>query len=83
MPPFTSETARRARQRKAGLAAARYWRGQDFANLKLARQQRSQIALSRRLAKMIRELAEYNLTVFHRPTGRQVTPEMLTRRRHT
>lgn len=37
MPSFTSETGRRARRRKAGLASARYWRSRRFANLVKAR----------------------------------------------
>ena len=57
MPPFTSETARRARQRKAGLASARLSREQGFANLKLARQQRSLNAWRRREEKRQREAA--------------------------
>ena len=57
MPPFTSETARRARQRKAGLASARHWRGRGFANLELARQQRSLNAWRRREEKRQREAA--------------------------
>jgi hypothetical protein len=77
MPPFTSETARRARCRKAGFAAARHWQGRGFENLKLARKRRSRNALLRRLAKMIRALAESDLIVINRRTGRQVTPEML------
>jgi hypothetical protein len=48
MPPFTSETAWRARQRKAGLAAARYWKARGFANVERARQQRSLNAWQRR-----------------------------------
>jgi hypothetical protein len=48
MPPFTSETARRARQRKAGLAAARHWRECGFANLARAREQRQLKMLARR-----------------------------------
>ena len=64
MPPFTSETARRARQRKAGLAAARYWRGRGFANLKLARRQRSLNAARLREERMRRE-AEQRHTVIH------------------
>ena len=48
MPLFTSETGRRARQRKAGLAAARYWRAQGFPNLERAREQRSLYAELRR-----------------------------------
>lgn len=77
MAQFTSETAWRARQRKAGLAAARYWREHGFANLELARQQRSDNASSRRMAKMIKELAENDLIVIDRRTGRQVKAEML------
>jgi hypothetical protein len=52
------ETARLARQRKAGLASARLWREQGFANLKLARQQRSLNAWRRREEKREREVAE-------------------------
>jgi hypothetical protein len=37
---FTSETGRKARCRKAGLAAARYWRKSGFKNLELAREVR-------------------------------------------
>ena len=47
MPSFTSETARRARQRKAGLAAARHWRERGFANLERAREQRRLNILAR------------------------------------
>jgi hypothetical protein len=47
MALFTSETARRARQRKAGLAAARRWRERGFANLERARQQRRLNILAR------------------------------------
>jgi hypothetical protein len=48
MPLFTPETGRRARQRKAGLASARYWRERGFANLERARDARSQYAELRR-----------------------------------
>jgi len=48
MPLFTSETGFRARQRKAGLAAARHWRAHGFANLERAREARSQYAALRR-----------------------------------
>jgi hypothetical protein len=48
MPLFNSETGRRARQRKAGLAAARYWRERDFENLVRAREARSRYAALRR-----------------------------------
>jgi hypothetical protein len=74
---FTSETASRLRQRKAGLAAARANSERGFPNLKLARRQRSINATRRRLAKMIRELAGYGLSVINPRTRQQVTPEML------
>jgi hypothetical protein len=45
---FTSETAFRLKQRKAGLAAARYWRAHGFENLELAREARSRYAALRR-----------------------------------
>jgi hypothetical protein len=48
VPLFTSETGLRARQRKAGLAAARYWRERDFENLVRAREARSRYAALRR-----------------------------------
>lgn len=73
---FTSETASRLRQRKAGLAAARANSERGFHNLKLARRQRSINAARRRLAKMIRELVEYGFIVFNPRTRQQVTPEM-------
>jgi hypothetical protein len=77
MPLFTSETGRRARQRKAGLAAARANRERGFPNLKLARRQRSINTVRRRLAKMVRELVDYGLIVIDPSTRQQVTPEML------
>ena len=63
MPPFTSETARRARQRKAGLASARLWRKRDFANLKLARQQRSRNAARRREERLKREAEKLHTVI--------------------
>lgn len=74
---FTSETAFRLNQRKAGLAAARANSERGFPNLELARRQRSINAARRRLAKLISELVEYGLIVLNPRTGRQVTPEML------
>ena len=63
MPQFTSETGRRARQRKAGLAAARYWRVRDFANLRLAREARSLNAARRREEKLRREAEKLHTVV--------------------
>jgi hypothetical protein len=74
---FTSETAFRLKQRKAGLAAARYWEEREFTNLERARQQRSLNTARRRLRKMIRELVEYGFIVISPRTRQQVTPEML------
>jgi len=48
MPLFTSQTGFRARQRKAGLASARYWKEQGFANLGKAREARSRYAALKR-----------------------------------
>jgi hypothetical protein len=48
MSRFTHETGRKARCRKAGLAAARFWRQYGFANLEKAREQRSLNAARRR-----------------------------------
>jgi len=55
---FTSETAFRLNQRKAGLAAAGYWKARGFANLEHARQQRSLNAWLRREERRQREAAE-------------------------
>ena len=77
---FTSETAFRLNQRKAGLAAARANGERGFPNLKLARQRRSINAARRRLAKIIRELIEYGLIVINPRTRQQVTSEMLDAR---
>lgn len=77
VPQFTSETGFRARQRKAGLAAARYWKAQGFANLVRARRQRSINSARRRLAKLVHELVEYGLIVINPRTRQQLTPEML------
>ncbi len=74
---FTSETAFRLNQRKAGLAAARANSERGFPNLKLARRQRSINAARRRLAKLVHELVEYGLIVINPRTRQHVTPEML------
>ena|ERR1039458_7582030 len=58
VPEFTSETGFRARQRKAGLAAARYWKARGFLNLERAREQRSVNAWRRREERRQREAAE-------------------------
>jgi hypothetical protein len=77
---FTSETAFRLNQRKAGLAGARANSERGFPNLKLARRQRSINTARRRLAKIIRELVEYGLIVINPHTPQQVTPEMFDAR---
>jgi len=77
---FTSETAFRLNQRKAGLAAARANGERGFPNLKLAWRQRSINAARRRLAKLIRELVEYGLIVINPRSRQQVTPEMFDAR---
>ncbi len=64
MPLFNSETGRRARQRKAGLAAARYWRAQGFPNLERAREQRSLNAALRREERLQQEAKKLH-TVIH------------------
>jgi len=64
MPHFTTETARKARQRKAGLAAARYWQQHDFANLERARQQRSLNAARRRAERLQREAEQRHNLIF-------------------
>jgi len=74
---FTSETAFRLRQRKAGLAGARANSDRGFPNLKLARRQRSINSARRRLANLIQELIEYGLIVINPRSGQKVTPEML------
>ena len=45
MSCFTTETARKTRQRKAGLAAARYWPKHSFENLERARIMKRRIIL--------------------------------------
>jgi hypothetical protein len=52
---FTTETARRARQRKAGLAAAGHRSKHDFANLERAREVRSLNAARRRIERSRRD----------------------------
>jgi hypothetical protein len=64
MPLFTPETGREARQRKAGLAAARYWRAQGGPNLERARERRSLNAALRR-EERLREEPKKLHTVIH------------------
>ena len=56
---FTSETGFRARQRKAGLAAARYWEARAFENLEKAREARRFYAARRREWYRINEKREH------------------------
>jgi hypothetical protein len=61
MSRFTHESARKARCRKAGLAAARFWRQYGFANLEKARTQRRLNAARRRSE---REASGQHMLVF-------------------
>lgn len=72
MALFTSETARRAQQRKAGLGAARYWRERGFTNLEAARRQRSLNAWLRREEKRRREATDQSpiVVILKCPCGR-------------
>ena len=83
---FTSETGFRARQRKAGLASARYWRKQAYENLRWAREQRSINAWRRRMERWREETGRLPLQVIlkcdcgriHRVESlRELTPEEL------
>ena len=67
MPLFNSETGRRARQRKAGLASARYWRERDFENLVRAREARSRYAALRR--EWLRATADRQHVWLYEPSG--------------
>ena len=67
VPVFTSETGFRARQRKAGLAAARYWREREFANLLRAREVRSRNAALRR--EWLRATADRQHVLHYEPPG--------------
>ena len=69
MPAFTSETGRRARQRKAGLAAARYWRAQGFPNLIRAREARSRYAALRREYQEATASRKHTVGWFEVPAG--------------
>ena len=60
MPLFNSETGRRARQRKAGLASAGYWREREFENLVRAREARSRPA--RLLPDLLRGVQQVSTT---------------------
>jgi len=60
---FTSETGFRARQRKAGLASARYWGKRGYANLRRAREQRSINAWRRRMERWREETGRLPLQV--------------------
>src|ERR1700761_8826265 len=64
MGAFTSDTARRARCRKAGLAAARYWREHGFANLERAREQRKRNAALRREERERQEIRQSHTVIF-------------------
>ena len=69
MPLFTSETGFRARQRKAGLAAARYWKTLGFANLLRAREARSRYAALRREYQEATESRKHTVRWFEAPAG--------------
>ena len=69
MPAFTSETGRRARQRKAGLAAARYWEARGFENLERAREARSRYAALRREYQEATASRKHTVRWFQVPSG--------------
>ena len=69
MPAFTSETGFRARQRKAGLASARYWKDRGFANLLQAREARSRYAALRREYQEATASRKHTVGWFEVPAG--------------